>query len=70
MADARTLIHDLINALTIAEGMANIIKSNVTAEDKKPFEENLQKLDKVIKYLEIAQKDVAELRELSKQNNW
>jgi hypothetical protein len=70
MSDARTLIHNLINSLTIAEGMANILKTNVTSEDKKTFEENLQKLDKVIKYLEIAQKDVAELRELSKQNNW
>jgi hypothetical protein len=70
MSDARTLIHDLINALTIAEGMANILRGNVTSEDKKTFEENLQKLDKVIKYLEVAQKDVAELRELSKKNNW
>ncbi|MFZ4712464.1 MAG: hypothetical protein ACOYL6_02015 [Bacteriovoracaceae bacterium] len=70
MSQVREVIHDLINSATIAEGMAKILKNNVEGEEKQSFEENLNRLDKVITYLAKIQKDLATIREISRNNNW
>jgi hypothetical protein len=71
MKELRPLLHDLFNALAIAQGMAESLKEGMTGAVEMSSEQQLQKLEKSIKAMlrveQIANNLKAEIQKLDSE---
>jgi hypothetical protein len=64
----RNLLHDLVNQVTISEGLSNILLKVERGEKEMPLEEKIKRLEKITFSLKKCQDLLFELKKINLEN--